>query len=176
MKEKILQLRREGKTYPQIEQILGCNRSTISYHCGEGQKAKCVERGRKSRKVLKEKIRRKIDAFTTKKLITFRNPSRKREVIRGEFDYTEMYNLISNTKVCYLTGRDIDLTNSKSYHLDHKIPSSRGGVNDSTNMGVACREANQAKSDMLIEEFIDLCKDVLVHHGYNVRKKNSGVV
>lgn len=33
MKEKILNLKREGKTYNEIKDILGCSISTISYHC-----------------------------------------------------------------------------------------------------------------------------------------------
>lgn len=37
MKEQILQLRSEGKTYTQIQEILNCSRGTISYHCGIGQ-------------------------------------------------------------------------------------------------------------------------------------------
>ena len=36
MKEEILRLRQEGKTYTQIQDILGCSKGTISYHCGEG--------------------------------------------------------------------------------------------------------------------------------------------
>jgi len=35
MKDKILKLRSEGKSYRQIEALLGCSRSTISYHCSE---------------------------------------------------------------------------------------------------------------------------------------------
>jgi hypothetical protein len=33
MKEKILQLRREGKSYKQIVKILGCSQGTVSFHC-----------------------------------------------------------------------------------------------------------------------------------------------
>lgn len=33
MKEDILRLKKEGKTYNEIKQILGCSISTISYHC-----------------------------------------------------------------------------------------------------------------------------------------------
>lgn len=40
MKERILALRTDGKSYREIERLLGCSRSTISYHCGEGQKTK----------------------------------------------------------------------------------------------------------------------------------------
>lgn len=35
MKEKIIKLRSEGKTYNEIKQILGCAKSTISYHCSK---------------------------------------------------------------------------------------------------------------------------------------------
>ncbi len=40
MKEKIIQLREQGKTYNEIKNELGCSKGTISYHCGEGQKEK----------------------------------------------------------------------------------------------------------------------------------------
>ena len=33
MKEKILKLREEGKSYNEIKKILGCSKGTISYHC-----------------------------------------------------------------------------------------------------------------------------------------------
>ena len=40
MKEQILKLREEGKTYNEIKDILGCSKGTISYYCGVGQKDK----------------------------------------------------------------------------------------------------------------------------------------
>lgn len=33
IKLKILELRREGKSYREIENILNCSRGTVSYHC-----------------------------------------------------------------------------------------------------------------------------------------------
>src|SRR5438046_7331808 len=44
MKEKILELRKSGKSYREIEKILSCSRSTIAYHCSEGYKKKNVHR------------------------------------------------------------------------------------------------------------------------------------
>lgn len=35
MKEDILKLRKEGKSYNEIKNILGCSKSTISYHCSK---------------------------------------------------------------------------------------------------------------------------------------------
>lgn len=43
-KENILKLRSEGKSYRQIQQILGCSKGTIAYHLGNGQKDKTKER------------------------------------------------------------------------------------------------------------------------------------
>lgn len=40
MKEQILKLRKEGKTYKEIVEELNCAKSTVSYHCGKGQKEK----------------------------------------------------------------------------------------------------------------------------------------
>lgn len=49
-KEDILRLRAEGKTYRQIQKELGCSKSTIAYHCGEGQKTKTRERTQRIRR------------------------------------------------------------------------------------------------------------------------------
>ena len=35
MKDEILKLRKEGKSYKQIKEILKCSKSTISYHCSK---------------------------------------------------------------------------------------------------------------------------------------------
>ena len=55
-----------------------------------------------------------------------------------------------------------------SYHFDHIVPSSKGGTNDLSNMGAATRNANVSKSDMTLEEYLQLCHKVLEHHGYSV--------
>jgi predicted restriction endonuclease len=49
MKEKILKLRAEGKTYDEIKKEIGCSKSTISYYCSSGQQQKARERNRKNR-------------------------------------------------------------------------------------------------------------------------------
>ena len=40
MKEDILKLREEGKSYREISKLLGCSKGSVSYHCGKGQKEK----------------------------------------------------------------------------------------------------------------------------------------
>lgn len=49
MKEQILKLRAEGKTFNEIKNTLGCSKSTISYYCSEGQKEKNLQRTKKKR-------------------------------------------------------------------------------------------------------------------------------
>lgn len=44
MKEKILKLRAEGKTYNEIVNLVKCSKSTVSYHCGKDQKEKVKQR------------------------------------------------------------------------------------------------------------------------------------
>ena len=72
---------------------------------------------------------------------------------------------------CYLTGREINLKETSNYHLDHVVPRTKGGTNDLDNLQIACKEANMAKSDMLTGEFVELCREVLEHHGYKVADK-----
>lgn len=56
MKENIILLREEGKSYREIQKILGCSKSTIAFHCGAGQKEKCYKR----RNILTANFRKSI--------------------------------------------------------------------------------------------------------------------
>ena len=49
LKEDILDLAKKGLSYRQIQKELGCSKSTISYHLGDGQKDKARARVRKQR-------------------------------------------------------------------------------------------------------------------------------
>lgn len=49
LKDEILKLYAEGKSYNQIVDILGCSKSNVSYHCGKGQKEKTQNRQKQSR-------------------------------------------------------------------------------------------------------------------------------
>ena len=58
-KEKIFQLYAEGKSFREIQKILGCSKSTISYHVGKGQKEKTLNRRKQSRHRVAAHIRGK---------------------------------------------------------------------------------------------------------------------
>ena len=49
-KDNIIKLRDQGKSYTEIQKILGCSKGTIAYHIGDGQKEKARIRQRNLRK------------------------------------------------------------------------------------------------------------------------------
>jgi transposase len=55
-KKEIIRLHKEGKSYREIQQILGCSKGTIAYHVGEGQKEKTRDRTNRNRTILKRKL------------------------------------------------------------------------------------------------------------------------
>lgn len=166
MKDKIIQLRREGKSYRDIQLELGCSRGTISYHCGKGQKEKTINRYRSYRKTLNGILKRKKDNFTCIRG-NRKSPGRRESSL---FSASEFKNKLESNPICYLTGRKIDLLKPKTYQCDHIQPVSKNGINTLENMGLVCKVANQAKADMTVDEFLKLCKEVLEHNGYTVSR------
>lgn len=166
MKEKILKLRAEGMSYKQIRKSLGCSLGNISYHCGEGQKEKTRDRTRKYSKTLNRILKRKKDNFS------FINGNRVEKGKRAGllFSAEEFKKKIADNPVCYLTGRKIDIYSPKSFECDHIVPVSKGGDASLQNLGLLCREANRAKQDLSIEEFLNFCKEVLEYQGYKIGK------
>lgn len=57
MKQRILELRAEGKTYDEIVEIVGCSKGTVAYHCGEGVKAKYLIRRNSSRRAFSKNLK-----------------------------------------------------------------------------------------------------------------------
>lgn len=181
MKEEILKLKSEGKSYREIEKLLGCSKGTVAYHCGEGQKEKTNQRNKKWKnnnplKVKfdnwktswKYKFRTKVNSFKLKD----NSQARRGPVNSDIISYTDVVRKIdTENPICYLTGRSIDFSKPDTYQFDHFIPVSKGGDNSIDNLELASKEANMAKSDLLLEEFLSLCVDVLKHNGYSVVPK-----
>lgn len=171
MKKEILKLRQEGKSYREIQDILGCSKGTIAYHCGEGQKEKTKNRTQENRK--KNPIARKTEEFKRKykkrlndRCIAFG----KRDEVAKPFTTKDVENKFQGISSCYLTGRPIDLQDPSSFTFDHIIPRSRGGESSIENLGLCCPDANKSKSDMLVSELVTFCQEVLEHHGYLVSR------
>jgi len=182
LKPRIIELRDRGYTYDQIAGELNCSKGTISYHLGEGVRDRQNKRVRKHRQTLNPLVRKwesfkgrpesetkdrkpgqdaSIRRILNFKRVSFSRPHKSHEVKEYLFTMDELMEMIGDDPRCYLTGRPIDLTKSRSYQLDHKIPRSRGGDNSLENCGLCCREANMAKSDMTVDEFKKLCLDVV---------------
>lgn len=185
LSDSIKQLYSEGNSYNKIAEMLSCAKSTVAYHCGEGQKDKSDER-RKNRRASNTMLP-KVDKFRCAssipservytstpedqqrfKYLDFqREGTGKRNV---SFTFRDILDKVGDEPTCYLSGRPIDLSDARSYELDHIIPRSKGGDNSLGNLGVAVREANRAKGQMTNEEFIALCIDVVQHNGYTLVK------
>lgn len=186
MKEQILKLRQEGKSYKEIQEIIGCSKSTISYHCNIQSKINSNKRARNYRKqgrcltsILSQKRSGITDNRENKRISRARlrnhvpKPiSYKRHEIKRKNNISwkskDLLAKIGDNPVCYLTGDSIDLNNGYSYHLDHVVSRYDGGTDELENINIATREANLAKSNLSLDDFLKLCKKVLIHNGYNV--------
>lgn len=176
MKEEILQLRKEGNSYNQIKEKLGCSLSTISYHCGSGQKEKSLNR---LRKLYKDKpLTKKIERFKLRILSEKTRSFQRREGNSlssrdNTFTLEDVLNKIGETPVCYLSGKKIDISDSKSYSLDHIKSAKDIHDNSLNNLGITTSEINRMKCHLSYDDFIKLCIDILEYQGYEIRKRGE---
>lgn len=112
------------------------------------------------------KLKNKTEDFQRERTVDG-NPLGKRKITFRWQEVIERFGWETN---CYLTGEPIKLDEPVTYHFDHIIPCALGGESTLDNLGIATKNANLAKSDMTVEQFLALCEKVLKHHGYEVRK------
>jgi 5-methylcytosine-specific restriction endonuclease McrA len=108
-----------------------------------------------------------IKTILKNKIIRFHRDKKLWKYPTMTFKPQELLDKIGDNPTCYLTGRPIDLLDGKSYHLDHIVPKNKGGQNSLDNCNIACKDANQAKGNLLYDEFIVLCEEVLRFHKKN---------
>jgi 5-methylcytosine-specific restriction endonuclease McrA len=178
MKEEILKLRSEGKTFNEIKEILKCSKSTISYHCSDEQKEKSRNRTRKRRENL---IHSKLESFIYRKEKNVKEGIRKFQKtdsnskgrvnsnIKTTFNWVDVLNKFGENTYCYLSGEKINLYED-NYNFDHIIPVSKNGSNSLENLGILHEKVNRMKSDLSPEELIEWCKKILEFNNYKIEK------
>lgn len=169
LSEAIFKLRDLGMSYRDIQKELGCSKSTIAYHLNDREKENTKNREKRRRK--EKTLTRKVESFQanrkgqTNKASHFHRGNTVGKYVPINFTYDDAIEYLNGNYVCYLTGDTIDLNDPKSYSFDHIVPFSKGGTNELHNLGLTTRAANMAKSDLSVEEFVDLCEKVARHHG-----------
>lgn len=171
LKEEILRLHNEGKSYPQISKILNCGIGTISYHLNPNVKQATKANRDKfnnnnplARKAYAYRYKRKVFGNKTRDYLRRSHVVKKSQTKSPKnpsFTYQDLLQHFGNNPTCYLTGEHIDLTKTDTYVFDHKVPVSKGGFNTLENLGLTTVKANAMKSDMLLEELYDMCEKVL---------------
>lgn len=175
LSQKIIELRTLGYSYNKIAAELKCSKGTVSYHIGDGQKDKSILRNKSHDK--DKIVQKKIYKFCSIKkdaTLQFKKEKTIQEILYTKirkfgdmqimFTPQDLIDKIGDNPTCYLTGRKIDLSDSKSYHLDHIVPRSKGGDNTLENCGIACKIANMSKTDMTYEEYVNLCREIIKHY------------
>ena len=179
LKDQILELRVAGKSYREIEKLLNCSKSTISYYCDPNGKDKTITRKRKmikanpliqkvsSFKLTKNRLKCKAEKFQLRDN-TQDNRMGNYDSDKIMFNWGDVIQLIIERPTCYLTGDPLNLDDANQISLDHIVPVSKGGTNELSNLGVCTRIANMSKTDMSLIEYIEHCKKVLINFGYTV--------
>jgi 5-methylcytosine-specific restriction endonuclease McrA len=168
LRTKIIELSNTGKGRNEIAKELGCSKSVVSYHLNTSTKEKALQaqRVRRLDPTDRARVSKKIDNFMTQL------KRKGKDFCKGTDDCIKLSDVmekIGDDPKCALSGRKIDLGNPKAYSFDHIIPLSKGGQSTLDNMALTCTEANVAKGALLTPELLELCKDILTHHGYVVK-------
>jgi 5-methylcytosine-specific restriction endonuclease McrA len=142
-------LRSEGKTFKEISKLLECSYHTVVYHLSPDRKLKQRAWAKESYHNLH--LVNKLNAF-------------KKYGNTIDFSLKELMDKIGPSPICFYTKLPIDINDSSSYSLDHKIPRSRGGSSNLDNLIITTSATNKAKHNLLCDEFIALCKLVAANN------------
>lgn len=191
LSDQILDLKSQGLTYNEISAKLGCSKGLISYYLNPGGKTKSLDRQRKNRSK-NHPYTKKLEHFLHKKakpknnkvkntiryiyrhlLESFFMDRKTKTYQKPTFTVEDIIAKLGENPVCYLTGEELDINNPRSFAFDHIIPASRGGTNTLDNLGICNKTANRSKTDLTPDEYLNLCKKVLEHNGYQVSKPSQ---
>jgi 5-methylcytosine-specific restriction endonuclease McrA len=174
-KLKILKLRKEGKTYRQIMENLGCAYSTVSYYLSKTVRENSKKRSLKNKKKYDSKNPKdRLSAIIQSKLANFKCDSKKggmKKYSPANISINDIRILLKDNPKCYLTGKIINPLEPSLWSLDHKIPRSKGGKNTLENLGLVYSTANRCKHDLMLNELLEICINILENFGYEIKKK-----
>lgn len=142
LRNQIIQLKTKGHTHKEIAKQLHCSLSIITYHTNPESRLKAIKNSTKCHKQ-RHPYKRKIWDFGKGK---------------STFTVQDVIDKFGEKPKCYITGVEIDIYKTRSYHFDHVIPKSCNGNNSFDNLGICTKEANLAKSGKNYEDFIKLCQ------------------
>lgn len=176
MKEEVLKLRKEGKTYKQITELTGVSKSMVCYYCGDNQKEKRQNRTKKYRG--RNKMHQKLSRYKNKKKISsatrdFQRRDKGKLLNKAEnydFTYKDVLDKFGENTICYLSGEKINLLEDLDYCFDHKKSCNDGGDNSFDNLGITKTKVNKMKHHLSVDEFLEWCIKILKHNGYKVEK------
>lgn len=154
---KMKKLKADGKSFTEIAAEMNCSVDTVKYHLIKNRKGQILKQCEKDK--FKYCLALKRRQFL----------GRKKGVHR--FSLEELKSKIGNDPRCYLTNESIDLSRPDTYSLDHKLSIARGGGSELENAELIKLDVNLAKHTKTVEEFLDLCRRVLINNGYDVTKK-----
>lgn len=187
LRSQILNLHEQGYTQKEIANILKCAKSAVSYHIYPNERLNCIRRTKNNpiyRKITsylssykrEYKIyKRQINLAIQKKIYFFMYLKKKykgKQMSKLPITKNDVINKFGENPVCYLSGKKLNWEDASTYSFDHKLPISRGGESTIDNMGICDYKVNQCKNNLTPEEFIQMCKDVLLHQGYAITKSN----
>ena len=186
LNKKIIALRKKGLSFNKIAKQLKCSISTVSYALRKKTRQKVKDK-RKKIPIHENSNRKKIYRFQNQKPTNKtktpwylnKTPRQISKAISTKastfqramtFNYKDVQAKFGDHFPCALTGRPIDFNKPDTYEYDHILPISRGGDNSIDNLQIVCPEANRAKGMMTDQEFLELCKEVVIHAGHRIYK------
>jgi 5-methylcytosine-specific restriction endonuclease McrA len=127
------------------------------YHANHSEIRKYMnewQRGEKSKEYQRNYYHSHRDKFRIKDKI--HNARRRSAGYLTKSDVQKIYEdniLLYGALTCYLCNEKIEFGKD---HLDHKMPISKGGITEISNMGVACPSCNLRKNNKTVDEFMEV--------------------
>ena len=95
---------------------------------------------------------------------------KKSAVKRKSFSPNERKIIYKKTKgLCYLCGEFVDFD---SFEVEHKVPLSKGGTNDLSNLFCSCHCCNSIKQDIYPKDFMEKISQIFMYQ-MRIHNRNS---